>query len=270
MHKLIVHVFIFLSIHTAFSQDGSFSFGARNAGLGGASLTLTDEYSLFNNIGGLGRIQNHSLFAGYQHRYNLSEFQVIGSGGIFHHELGNAGIGYYKFGDDLFSQQKLHVGIGNKLQMVSLGLAVDWVQYDIESVGTQHVVAIQFGGIAEITEQFVFGAHIFNINQATLVSETGEQLPTVMKVGFSYRATDELMINTEVEKDLDVDEVFKAGIEYQVVKKIYFRTGIRTTPFVGAFGMGFHPKMLKFDYAFSSNSDLGSIHEISLAYSFKK
>ena len=124
MHKLFLCLILFSLSTIAFSQDGSFSFGARSAGLGGASITLADEYSLFNNIGGLGRVEAHTLFAGYQNRFNLSEFQVIGGGGIFHHKLANAGIGYYKFGDDLFSQQKLHLAIGNTFQMVSLGLGV--------------------------------------------------------------------------------------------------------------------------------------------------
>ncbi|MEM8938664.1 MAG: hypothetical protein AAGC64_04870 [Bacteroidota bacterium] len=252
------------------AQDGDFSFGARSAGMAGASLTVSDEYALFNNIGAFGKVENHAVFVGYQHRYNLSEFQVIGGGSIFHHQFGNAGIGYYKFGDDIFSQQKLHFGIGNTLQMVSLGVALDWIQYDIESVGTKQTLAIQFGGIAEITPQFVFGVHVFNINQATIESESNEELPTVMKAGFSYRPTEELMLNIEIEKDLDFDEVFKAGLEYQLVNNVFVRTGIRLEPLIGAFGVGFYLKRLTFDYAFSNDSELGNIHEVSLAYLFKK
>ena len=256
----------FLSLLHA--QDGTFSLGARNAGLAGTSVTLNDEFSLFNNVGGLAGVKNHAVFTSYQNRYSISEFQVIGGGGIWHHRLGNAGIGYYKFGDDLFSQQRLHFAIGNSFQMVSLGLAVDWIQYHIETIGSQQVLAIQFGGIAELKPQLLFGAHIFNINQATLISETEEQLPTVMKAGMSYRPTNELMLNTEVEKDLDFDEVFKAGIEYQIVENIFIRTGFNTRPFLGTFGLGFHPKRFKFDYAFSNRAGLGTIHELSLAYGF--
>ncbi|MEM7298170.1 MAG: hypothetical protein AAF391_07880, partial [Bacteroidota bacterium] len=143
------------------AQDGKFNFGARSAGMAGASLTIGDEYSLFNNVGGLGQVDYHSAFAGYQNRYGIREFQVIGGGGIFHSDIGNAGVGYYKFGDHVFSQQRIHLAIGNQLQMVSLGLGVDLVQYNISTIGSRQVLAIQFGGIAEITPQLVFGAHIF-------------------------------------------------------------------------------------------------------------
>ncbi|MEM7297940.1 MAG: hypothetical protein AAF391_06705, partial [Bacteroidota bacterium] len=94
--------------------------------------------------------------------------------------------------------------------------------------------------------------------------------PPVMKGGFSYRPTEELMLNVEVEKDLDFDEVFKAGLEYQIIKKVFIRTGISTEPFLSAFGVGFHPKNLKFDYAFSNDSRLGNVHELSVSYSLKK
>lgn len=253
-----------------YAQEGNFNFGARNSGLGGASLTIGDEYSLFNNIGGIGRIEHHALFGGYQNRYGISAFQVIGGGAVYHHRLANAGLGYYKFGDDLFSQQRINLAVGNKIQMVSLGLGVDVIQYHIASIGTQQVLAIQFGAIAEISKNFLFGAHIFNINQATLISETGERLPTVMKGGLSYRPTEELMLNVEVEKNLNFDEIFKAGIEYRVIDRVFVRTGIRTKPFVGSFGIGFHPKKMKLDYAFGSDSTLGNIHEFSLAYTIKQ
>lgn len=268
--KIALCSLILLFTLQGLAQDGKFNFGARSAGMAGASLTVGDEYSLFNNIGGLGRVDYHAAFAGYQNRYGIREFQVIGGGGVFHSDIGNAGVGYYKFGDDVFSQQRIHVAIGNQLQMVSLGLGVDLVQYDIATIGTRQVLAIQFGGIAEITPQLVFGAHIFNLNQAELTSETGEKLPTVMKGGFSYRPSKELMLNVEVEKDLDFDEVFKAGLEYQIIENVYMRTGISTEPFLSAFGVGFHPKNLKFDYAFSNDSRLGNIHELSVSYTIKK
>lgn len=238
--------------------------------MAGASVTLGDEYSLFNNIGGLARVENHSAFASYQNRYGISEFQVIGAGAIYHSPFGNTGVGFYKFGDAIYSEQRLHLAFGNQFQMVSLGVGIDLHQVNIATIGTQRAIAIQFGGIAEITPQFRFGAHIFNVNQAEINNETGERVPTVMKAGLSYLPSSELRFTLEVEKDLGFDEVFKAGLEYQIIESVFVRTGISTEPFLGAFGVGFHPKNFKFDYAFSNESRIGSIHEISLAYAISK
>lgn len=268
MKRLLLPVLLACSF-SLLSQDGKFNFGARNAALGGASLTLGDEFSLFNNIGGLGLVENHAVFAGYQSRFNISGFQTIGAGAVYTTDLGNAGVGFYKFGDDLYSQQRIHLAIGNKIQMVSLGLGVDLLQYNISTIGSRQVLAIEFGGIAEISEQFVFGAHVFNLNQAKVSEETNERIPTIMKGGFSYRPSKELIINIEVEKDLGFDETIKAGIEYQLIERVFLRTGISTKPFQSSFGMGFHPKNFKLDYAYSNDANLGNIHDLTLSCSFR-
>lgn len=238
--------------------------------MAGASVTIRDPYSLFNNIGCLAKVMQHSVFGGYQSRYGIREFQVVGAGVVYHSEIGNAGVGFYKFGDDLYSQQKVHLAISNQFQMVSLGVGVDLVQYTISTIGTKQALAIQFGGVAEISSQFSFGAHIYNLNQAKLVKETGESIPTLMKAGISWQPGSELMINIEVEKDLDFDEVLKVGLEYQIIENVYLRTGIRTRPFVSSFGVGFSPKKFLFDYSYTGDSALGAIHELSLAYAISQ
>ncbi|WP_421764777.1 hypothetical protein [Ekhidna sp.] len=268
--KPLIFLFVLVICGHALGQTSSFNLGGRSGGMGGASVTLGDEYSLFNNIGGLGRLENHAAFAAYQNRYGVTEFQVIGAGAVYASNFGNTGVGFYKFGDDLYSEQRIHLAFSNKFQMVSLGVGLDLLQYNISTVGTKRALAIQFGGIAEISPALRFGAHIHNLNQAKINDETGERAPTVMKAGISYLPSKELILTAEIEKDLDFDEVFKAGIEYEIVENVYLRTGISTEPFLGAFGLGFHPKNFKFDYAFSNESRLGNIHEISFAYSFDK
>lgn len=244
--------------------------GARNAAMGGATTTLGDQWSLFNNIGAMGLIEGDHAFTSYQNRFNVAEFQTVGAG--FIHDFGGlvGGVGFYRFGDEFFSEQRVNLAFGHKLDRVSLGVSVDYLQYNIATVGSKGSMVIEFGGVAEITEKIQFGAHIFNVNQANLVKETNEKIPTVMKAGLSFLPTEGLIINVETEKDLDYDEVFRVGLEYQIVENFFIRTGLSTEPFNGAFGVGFRPKRFQVDYAFSNDSNLGSVHEVSLSYSFKK
>ena len=90
-----------------------------------------------------------------------------------------------------------------------------------------------------------------------------------MKGGISYKPNEDFLINLELEKDLGFKESIKSGIEYQVVSNVYLRTGFSTQPFVSAFGIGFHPQKLLFDYSFSNDSDLGNVHECSFAISIE-
>lgn len=253
-----------------FSQNGKYPMGARQSAMGGASVALTDQWALFNNVGALGWLTEDYVFSSYQNRFGLSELSVVGAGYVQRFNKTTAGVGAYKFGDDLFSEQRLHVAVAHQLDMVSLGVSVDYLQYNISTVGTRGVMVVEFGGLANITKQLSVGAHVFNVNQARLVEGTEERVPTVMKAGIAYRPIDDLTINLETEKDLDFTEVFKAGLEYRIVEKVYLRTGFRTAPFNGAFGVGFHPKRFRFDYAFGNDTNLGATHEISAGFQIRK
>ena len=250
------------------AQNGDFRLGARSGGLGGTSSTLVDGWSIFNNIGALGALEQSSGMLSYQNRYDISAFQVVGGGYVQHTQPFNAGISFFRFGDELFNQQKMSLAIGNRFNRVSLGLGVGFVQYSIESLGNQQAVVLEFGGLAILTEQLTLGAHAYNITQSRLSDE--ETLPTVLKAGLAYTPTSALLISVEVQKDLDFDAILRAGLEYQMVKNVWLRTGFNTQPFQSAFGAGWKWKVFRIDYAFSDQTDLGTIHEISLTYLLKR
>ena len=248
---------------SCFAQDGHFQFGGRSAGLANASLTTTDSWSLVNNIGALGSYENTSCFAGYQTRYGVSDLQAF-SGGFVHHTRGfTTGAGYYRFGGSLYNQQRIMVGVANKIQFVSLGAGVSVIQYHVESLQTTRKIAVEFGGLAEIVPQLVFGAHIFNLSQDAVV-------PTVMKAGMSYRPSARLMLNTEIEKDLSSYEVLRVGMEYLPVNPLYIRTGFSTRPFKAAYGLGINWADFLLDYAYGTNGTLGTTHDLSICYKISK
>ena len=269
--RIGIFIIINFSFFLSFSQNGNYQIGARSASMGGASLTLCDAYSLFNNIGALASQENGvQIFSSYQNRYNVLEFQVTGGGIVYSNDIGTAGLGYYKFGDDLYSEQRINLAIGNKIQNISLGLGLNINQYHIESIGTKIVVLVEFGGLVQINPDISFGAHIYNVSQSRLDSELDYPLPTVMKAGISYKPSNELILTAEIEKDLDFDEVLKCGIEYMIIKNLYLRTGINTIANFGSFGFGIHPKRLKIDYSFINSFNIGNIHEFSLSYTIGK
>lgn len=269
LHVRMTASFLLLltSIHVL-SQEAQFQLGARSTAIGGSAITIQDAYSLFNNIGGLAGVDEHTFFASYQSRYDVPAFSVIGAGMIYPTPLGSAGLGFFRFGDQYFSEQRIHLAFGHTIDLVSLGVGLDLLQYHTSTVGTKHALAIQFGGIVALSPDVYLGMHVFNLNQASLSKEDDASIPTIMKIGFSYRPSDELMINLEVEKDLGFPEIFRTGMEYQIIPKVYMRTGLTTHPLQTAFGLGFHPKRIALDYAFSTTRVLGNIHEFSTSYTF--
>ena len=185
------------------AQNGRFDLGARATGMANASVTLGDSWSMFHNIGGLARVESSIAVFSYQNKYGIPEFATFGGAFVKPMLNGVAGVGVFRFGGDLYNEQKINVGFSNQFGFTSLGLNVNYLQYNIEGVGSKGMIILDFGGLATLTEQLVFGAQITNINQAELSSFSGEKVPSVMTAGMSYRPQKGLMLNAEIEKDLD-------------------------------------------------------------------
>ncbi len=240
-----------------------YSLGARNNALAGASLTINDAWATLNNVGMIGRAEHSTGALTYQNRYNIPEFMVLGGSYIQTFGLFNGGLSFYRFGTDLFSEQKLGLAFGNTIQMVSIGGGVNLIQYRIEGLGSWQYWVFELGGVAQLSDQLFIGAHIFNIS-------THDDTPVIMKAGISYRPITDLMINIETHKSLNAETRFVAGIEYFLIKPLALRSGFSTNPFKSAYGLGFILSPFDFNYAFSNQSDIGAIHELSLNFSFGK
>ncbi|XOV90897.1 MAG: hypothetical protein ACFHWX_11875 [Bacteroidota bacterium] len=262
MLRFVLYSTVIISTSYLSAQE-NYNLGARSNALAGASLTINDAWSNLNNIGTIGRVESTTGAITYQNRYNIPEFMVLGVSYIQPLNWFNAGMSFYRFGNDLFSEQKAGLAIGNKIQMVSLGFGANLIQYRIEGLGSWQYWVFEFGGVAQLTDQIFIGAHIFNMG-------VGKDIPVSMKSGLSYRPMSTLMINAEIHKTLDSKARFVGGIEYHIIDPIALRSGISTNPFKSAYGLGFKIKPFVFNYAFINQGDLGVVHEISLDFLLEK
>jgi hypothetical protein len=256
---------------TAFSQTDNPSMGARSAGLGNASATLSDGWAFYNNISGTAGQKDIQAGCAFQNRFGIKALNTVAAAFIYPLKSGVPSMGFSRFGDSHYHVQKVSAGFAHKIGHMSLGVKASYLQVGIEELNTRRAFVLEFGGIAEISKQVIFGGHIYNINQASLLGGSSkEAVPVIMKAGLSYRPIEKLMINVETQKDLRHKPSFKTGIEYYVVEKLCLRTGISTQSFNTFFGAGFHNQSLTIDYAFSSHSQLGVSNELSLSYRFRK
>ncbi len=271
MSKIVATILFLLTIaNTSWAQDGFFEFGAKGAGLANATITTGDQYSVFNNIGGLSEVDASFAFVGYKQRYGLLELSSIAAGYVQPVAGGTAGISFYRFGDNLFNQQRFSLGFSNRFGLVSLGANLSYLQYDFESVGSKGAVLIEFGGVAELTKSIRFGAYVFNITQSKLSTDTDIEIPFIMRAGLSWSITEKLSLNTEAVKPLENDLQVRAGINYNLLKNLFLRTGIETSPTKASFGIGYQFSRFQVDYAYSNHSILNDIHDVSVSMRIKK
>ncbi|MCS6823241.1 MAG: hypothetical protein NZ529_03020 [Cytophagaceae bacterium] len=241
--------------------------GARSVAMGNASVTISDVWAGFTNIAGLATIEKSNIGLAYQNLFGISELNHVAATYCMNTKYGVPSVHFLRVGSKLLNQQWVAVGYAHKIHKVSLGLKVNYAQLSAEELNTKRNIVLEFGGIAEITKELFFGAHACNLTQ----SKWGEEdIPTILKAGFSFRPNKKVMFNAETEKDVLMSPAFKAGIEYAIIEKLKLRTGISTNPFMAFGGWGVESKNLRLDYSAGFHMLLGMSHQINISWCFAK
>jgi hypothetical protein len=261
-------ILLLLQAKLLHAQSTSTEIGARAAAMGYTSSTLHDEWSLFNNVGGLGKIKQASTNVAYEIKPSLTGANRMAASFLAPAKFGSIGLGVFRFGDDIYNEHLVSFGYGNQIGNTSLGAKVNYIQYRAENFGTYNAFSLDFGGITQITNQISVGAHITNLTQSKLTGTDGERLPTKLVAGIGFQPSERVFLSTEIEKDLDYQSTWKAGMEYNFYKKVFFRSGFNLNPNAAFFGVGLFKKNIKADYAIRYNQLLGWSHQFSVSYLF--
>lgn len=271
----------FLAFGSAHAQGlGPGVRGGRAAGLGTASTTLSDVWAVGNNVAGLGQLTRPEVgvYAGNQffirELSNAALAAAVPLGrqpeGAKAARNGVLGVELQRFGGKLYSEQRVGLGYGYRLGLVSIGARADVLQVSIEGLGSRRVVAASLGGQAEVIPQkLTFGAYLYNLNQAKLAQYQDERVPTVLRAGLSYRPATKVLLLVETEKDVEQSADFKAGLEYQLIDAVTVRAGFATLSEQATGGLGLRLGRLRLDYAAGYHNVLGLSQHLSLNLRFE-
>jgi hypothetical protein len=268
--RLTFCIIFILGVLQAHAAHDPFPIGARAAGLSGAAITLTDVWAIRNNVAGIAALKKPEFGIFAENRFNIAAFSTVGLQAVFPtKKAGVFGIDLSRFGDQWYNEQRIGIGFGHRLGTVNLGMKADLLQTHLEELGSKRMVAISLGGQSEIIPHLIFGASIFNINQAKLSEYQDERLPTVMRAGLSYQPIKQILVATEAEKHLEYPVNIKVALEYTLMEKLTLRTGIATATEQFSIGTGFQAKQLQFDYGFGRQSVLGNLHQVAISFKWK-
>jgi hypothetical protein len=265
MKKLLI---LSLITQFAYASGEPYPIGARSWAMGNSLVAVADRFSVINNPAGLGFLKGSFVNVGYHARYNVAGLQTVSLSGNYDSKIANFGIGLEKFGDKLYNEQKFGFAIGKSTQRFALGLKLNYLQATIENLSNQKTFLSEFGVIAKLSSKFQMGFHGYNLTGAKLYAS--QKIPTVIRLGAGFTPTKQILITVEAERDLDYPTIFKAGIEYQIVNNVFFRTGITSKINNAHFGFGIAKKNLTLDYAASTHQSLGFSHHLALSYSLSK
>jgi hypothetical protein len=272
MFKWILLSITVLLSSSVYAYSDNYQVGARSGGLAHASVAMSNQWSIFHNQAGLANVERMAVGLSYESKFLMSDLGIKAGSFIYpiSKESGTFGISAYQFGFSNYSESKYGLAYAKTVgEKIRFGLQINYLQTRIGDIyGSQSMVSGDLGVQADITKDLTFGAHVFNINRTKLTDFNDERLPTILRFGFQYKFSDQLMVVAETEKDINKDIQLKGGLEYHPNEFIYLRIGAGSAPFLYAFGFGVDWKNLNLDFSSSVNNVLGHSPQLTLSYNF--
>ena len=258
-----------LIVSTSFPQMEP---GAKQVALSYSDIAITnDVFGLFNNPASLAKINWREAGVYYSPApFGLSE---MANGYVAYSEpfdWGSISFGGMSYGFELYKENKILVGFSyNYSDQFLLGVVINYHAVSIKNYGSANSFYLNVGGIVPISDFVNWGFSIHNLNRATFGKEK-DQIPTVLKTGFSFSAVQNISLNAAFEKDIIQNSALMFGINYDIIKYISLRTGFSNEPSRFTAGVGINYSFFSLDYAVFTHPDLGVTHQAELIISFGK
>lgn len=261
-----------LNIPVLFAAD-NYLTGARSIGMANASVTLTDCWSAFHNQAGLAWTDRISAGASYDNRFTLANLSTKGFVFALPLKAGTFALSGDVYGYNMYNEKKAGIAFAKKLgEKFSAGVQLDYLNTFINDdyYGSHTTFAVEAGLLAEPLKNFKVGFHVYNLSRTKLAEYADEKIPTIFRLGASYKFSEKLLWCIEEEKDIDQKAVFKSGLEYHVVDALWLRGGAGSNPTLFSFGFGLKVSGLVIDIASTYHQVLGFSPAVSLTYQFGK
>ena len=271
MKKPLLFLLAFVFSITVGAQTSDFPIGARSAGMGNASVALTDLWAIHHNQAAMVGLEQAGVAAYYENRFLLSNLNLQAATAVLPTpKAGVFGISYARFGNQLYNQSRYGFAYGKRLwKFLSVGLQLSYLNTTLaENYGSKHSFIAEIGLLSQVNSKLRIGFHAFNLTRTRLADGFDERVPMNFRLGAQYDFSKKVKLAVEAEKDLELPAVFKAGVEYFPADIVAIRVGVGTAPFRADFGLGLRLKFLHFDIAGSIHPVLGFSPKASLAYRF--
>ncbi len=268
--KKIFFSFLFIGISIGFGQVLP-QMGARSNGLATATLCVDDVWSIKNNPGAFGELNESGIGVAYENRFLLKELSTQSLVFGYHTESsGNFGIHFQQYGFDLYREMEGGLTYGMKIgRNFSAGVSINYHRIRLaENYGSANLVSAGFGLFYQISEDFDLGMSVQNLSRTRLADFDDERLPTNFTLGMRYHFSEKAFWTVDVEKDIIHPVNFKSGIEIQAHEILALRFGINTYPFQSAFGLSLKLKKFQLDLASMYHTQLGLSPSGGLSYTF--
>jgi len=264
--------FIFITLFALNTQGGNDDTpaGGRSAGMGSASVALNDFWAVHNNQAGLAGFTDIAAGVYFENRFLMKELSRKVVAVVMPSRSGVFGLTFDNFGSSLYSENKVGLAFARSFgSNLSAGIQLDYMNTHLaESFGNHSTVTFEAGVLAHVNRDLSLAAHVFNPLNVKLSNETGERIPSIIRLGAEYDFSEKLILTGEAEKNIDQKMQVKSGVEYRIVNQAMVRAGITTNPITYTFGFGLDMKKFKVDLSSTVHQVLGYSPQVSVCYYF--
>lgn len=292
-YALIILLILTLAVNLFSASDGgcrspfAVGFGARQLGMGGASVALINSSSsIYWNPAGLASLNRSELHLFHMNLFMDTRYECMSfayptlSTGVFGAGIGDLSSGdftridnYQEIGTFSTRQDLFLLGYGfSPVKDLLAGVTVKGAYYDFDGYkdtgfGFDLGLIYKIGYIQGLSS----GLKISDIYGPRIKLHTSEQrFPTSVRGGLAYQRVFpnkySLNLSIDFEKTEFTSSDIYSGIEFGIKDVIFTRLGYMSDRLTLGAGLSFYD--FKFDYAYASHSDLDASHRLSLSYVF--
>lgn len=241
------------------------------AGFGAYSKNFSDIFSATSNQASLAQLKTGGFGVYGERRFLLEELNgytaVIAlptTSGIFGFE------GDY-FGSAAFNENELGILYARKIKkLIDVGAKFNYYTVHIPGYGSASAVNFEVGTIFHFTDKLHSGIHVYNPAGSKLGKTVREKLASVYRLGIGYEASDMVFTSAEIVKMENQQISVNAGLQYNLQKNIFIRTGISTANNNSFVSIGFKLSFARIDVNAAYHPQLGFTPGFLLLLNFKK
>lgn len=242
--------------------------GAKQIALAHSDVALTGNlFSLFNNSAALSLISERQIGL----YYSPSPFGIeeLANGFLAVTQptnIGNINLGMMDYGFSLYKENKFIVGYSKQIaENLLFGVNLYYHYLKIKNYGSRGTFNFSFGSIVLLNNNFSIG---FNLENPIRYNNDNLYLPLIYKVGMSYSTKTETSASFALEKEINFPLSFSLGINYELIKYLSLRFGIKDEPALFSGGIGIFYSFMNINYAVSSHQELGISHQFDVIIQF--
>lgn len=265
---LLTCIFLSVSIPIIFAWDIAAPVGGKTNSIGNCSVALNEFWSCHNNPAGFANYNNIAVGLSYENRFLLKELAYKNIGVIIPFNIGVIGITASQFGYNHYNENLIGIGLSRSFgPNLKIGLKLDYIffKYSTDYARIQ-TATFELGLQYHINKSLCLGAYIFNPINVKLKTLNNEKIPIIMRIGLSYFVKEDFLITAEVEENFENDFSYRFGLEYEIYKKIFVRSGFQLRPEIFTFGFGYDYNWFTIDISAQMNQVLGASLSCSFIY----